>query len=54
MRNGRYFTDMDEDTLAALMEPFPHFSLLKKWISKDVRPDKKCSWLNVIYRHDVA
>ena len=52
MRNGRYFTDMDESSLASLMGRTGSFSLYKQWISEDVRPDKKGSWLNALYRKD--
>lgn len=52
MRNGRYFTDMDESSLASLMDRTGSFSLYKQWISEDVRPDKKGSWLNALYRKE--
>ena len=48
-RNGRYFTDLKEDTFAQLMEPFPELVIVDQWISDDARPgraDEK--WLNVI------
>lgn len=52
MRNGRYFTDMDESSLASLMDKTGDLSLHKQWISEDVRPDKKGSWLNALYRKE--
>lgn len=50
-RNGRYFTDMTEETFAALLEKVTTLSLEDQWISDDVRPgrgDEK--WLNLILR----
>lgn len=51
VRNGRYFTDMTEETFAALLEKVTALSLEEQWISDDVRPgrgDEK--WLNLILR----
>lgn len=48
-RNGRYFTDMTEDTFAVLLKRIPTLTLKELWISSDVRPgrgDEK--WLNLI------
>lgn len=50
-RNGRYFTDMTEETFAALLKKIPTLSLVEQWITSDVRPgrgDEK--WLNLILR----
>ena len=50
-RNSRYFTDMTEETFAALLEKVVALSLEEQWISNDVRPgrgDEK--WLNLILR----
>lgn len=50
-RNGRYFTDMTEETFAALLKKLPTLSLEEQWITSDVRPgrgDEK--WLNLILR----
>jgi hypothetical protein len=51
MRNGRYFLDLDERSLDELLRLFPHYSLIKSWLTADVRPkrgDEK--WLNLIVR----
>lgn len=50
-KNGRYFTDMTEETFAALLKKLPTLSLEEQWITSDVRPgrgDEK--WLNLILR----
>ena len=48
-RNGRYFTDMTEETFAVLLKRIPTLTLEEQRISSDVRPgrgDEK--WLNLI------
>lgn len=48
-RDGRYFTDMTEETFAVLLKRIPTLTLEEQWISSDVRPgrgDEK--WLNLI------
>lgn len=50
-RNGRYFTDLTEDSFRGLLEEIPGLRLEEQWISRDVRPDRKDeSWLNVLVR----
>ena len=50
-RNGRYFTDLNEDSFGELMREIPGLKREEQWISRDVRPDRKDeSWLNVILR----
>ena len=50
-RNGRYFTDLTEDSFGGLLEEIPELRLEEQWISRDVRPDRKDeSWLNVLVR----
>ena len=49
LRNGRYFTDMTEDSLKELLEPLNLFELKDLWITGDVRPGRENEkWLNVI------
>ena len=50
-RDGRYFTDMTEETFAVLLKGIPTLTLEEQWISSDVRlgrGDEK--WLNLILR----
>ena len=51
MRNGRYFHDMNENRMQALLKKLAVFKTEKMWISSDVRigrEDEK--WLNIILR----
>lgn len=50
-RNGRYFTDMTEDSFARLLRQVKGLRLMEQWITSDARPkraDEK--WLNLILR----
>lgn len=50
-RNGRYFTDMTEETFSNLLQNIKELKIEDLWITSDVRPgrgDEK--WLNIILR----
>lgn len=50
-RNGRYFTDMTEDTFADFLKKIEELMIEELWVTADVRPgrgDEK--WLNLILR----
>jgi hypothetical protein len=50
-RNGRYFTDMTEESMAELLVGFPEFTVEKQWITGDVRAGRGDErWLNMILR----
>ena len=50
-RNGRYFTDMTEASMAELLADFPEFTVEKQWITGDVRAGRGDErWLNMILR----
>lgn len=50
-RNGRYFTDLTEETMDELLAAFPELNVEKQWITGDVRADREREpWLNVILR----
>ena len=52
-RNGRYFTDMTEDTFAYFIKQIKNVKIEEQWITSDVRPewsDEK--WLNLILRKE--
>ena len=50
-RNGRYFTDMTEESMAELLVDFPELRVEKQWITGDVRADRGDErWLNMILR----
>lgn len=48
-RNGRYYTDLDEQRLARLLSGIPDLKLSDQWITGDVRPGREQEkWLNAI------
>ena len=50
-RNGRYFTDMTEESMAELLVGFPELRVEKQWITRDVRDGRGDErWLNMILR----
>lgn len=49
-RNGRYFTNLTEETLIRLMPA--KLQCLKCWESVDVRPDREEVWINALFRKE--
>lgn len=50
-RNGRYFTDMTENTFEELVQKIPGLAVEEQWITSDVRPGRgEEKWLNLILR----
>ena len=50
-RDGRYFTDLTEDTFAKLIRERKELRIEEEWISADVRPGREeQKWLNIILR----
>ena len=50
-RNGRYFTDMTEETMEELLIHVPELKIEKQWITGDVRAGRGDErWLNMILR----
>lgn len=50
-RNGRYFTDMTEETFEKLLQKMPEIEIEEQWITSDVRPGRgEEKWLNLILR----
>ena len=52
-RNGRYFTDMTEETFAKLIQNMDELEIEEQWITSDVRPGRgEEKWLNLILRKE--
>ena len=50
-RNGRFFTDLDEEGLARLLEEVGGLEVKELWITGDVRPGRgEEKWLNVLLK----
>ena len=51
IRNGRYFTDLTESSLDALLQTVPSLQKVLLWCTRDVRPDREdTEWLNALLR----
>jgi hypothetical protein len=51
IRNGRYFTDMTEDSLEKLLKEVGGFEVEELWVTSDVRPGRgEEKWLNLFLR----
>jgi SAM-dependent methyltransferase len=49
LREGRWFNDYEEDTLAALFAP-DAWTLLRVWSTNAVGPNRTVAWVNVLAR----
>lgn len=50
-RNGRYFTDLTEETAEKLLESAPELKIKERWVTGDVRAGRGAEkWLNMILR----
>ena len=47
-KEGRHFTDLNEDMLKTIINKIDNLKLDKTWITEDVRNDKKEEWLNIL------
>lgn len=49
-KDGRYFTDLDENQANQLLTKVEHILLLQQWITTDKRVDRTEEWLNIIFQ----
>ena len=50
-RDGRYFTNMTEQSFAQIRKEIPRLCIVEQWVSSDVRPGREEEkWFNVIMR----
>jgi len=47
-KDGRLFTDVNEERLATLVSDISHVEVKRTWITEDNRPDRNEKWLNAI------
>ena len=48
IRGGRYYTDLDENTLSKLIEASGDLRIVKTWLTNDARPESNDRWINMI------
>ena len=52
-RNGRYYTDLNEEEFQRITSCVSELKIIKMWISSDVRPNREDEkWLNVLMRKE--
>ncbi|MDO5666572.1 MAG: class I SAM-dependent methyltransferase [Alcaligenaceae bacterium] len=49
-KDGRCFTDLNEQQAQEILEKLANASLLKQWITMDQRPDRQEEWLNLLLK----
>ncbi|HKN05134.1 MAG TPA: class I SAM-dependent methyltransferase [Buttiauxella sp.] len=49
-KDGRRFTDMNESSLANLLEAVPQIAIETMWTTQDKRPERDEIWLNALLR----
>ena len=50
VKDGRAFTDLDEEQAQGLLAQLDGVAVLKQWITVDKRPDRDEKWLNVLWK----
>jgi 2-polyprenyl-3-methyl-5-hydroxy-6-metoxy-1,4-benzoquinol methylase len=48
VKEGRHFTDLNEQALEALLTPLTDITLIRHWITEDKRPERTEMWLNAL------
>lgn len=49
-KDGRAFTDLNEQQAQDLLDQVMGFQLLKQWVTVDQRPDREEKWLNLLWK----
>lgn len=49
-KDGRAFTDLDEDQAKLLLDQLNDVEVLEQWITVDKRPDRDEQWLNILWK----
>ncbi|WP_168384717.1 class I SAM-dependent methyltransferase [Acinetobacter indicus] len=53
VKDGRAFTDLDEEQAQVLLAQLDGVAVIKQWITVDKRPDRDEQWLNVLWKKHV-
>jgi SAM-dependent methyltransferase len=51
-KDGRVFTDLDEEQAKELLHHISGIQLLNLWLTEDRRPDRPEMWLNLLWKKD--
>lgn len=47
-KDGRHFTDLNEQALSSLIQQLPGIQIQSTWLTEDKRPDRNETWLNAL------
>jgi len=47
-KDGRHFTDLNEQALSSLIQQLPGIDIQSTWLTEDKRPDRNEIWLNAL------
>jgi len=50
-KDGREFTDLNEQQAQELLAQFDQVSLIQQWITVDKRPEREERWLNILWKN---
>ena len=53
VKDGRAFTDLDEEQAQVLLAQLDGVAVIKHWITVDKHPDRDEQWLNVLWKKNV-
>ena len=53
-KDGRTFTDLDDQQAHDLLKKIDNVLLLQQWVTIDKRPDRTEEWLNILIRKEQA
>ncbi|WP_412500308.1 class I SAM-dependent methyltransferase [Shewanella chilikensis] len=52
-KDGRHFTDMNEERFKRLLDTVGGLEVLESWVTVDARPDRNEQWLNLVLKRTV-
>lgn len=52
-KDGRHFTDLNEEQAEALRKQFNNVQQIKQWVTIDQRPERQEKWLNLLWKKHV-
>ena len=53
-KNGRYFTNLTEETFESLLDPFQQLKIIEMSVTSDVREGRQHEkWLNVVVKKKI-
>lgn len=51
-KDGRYFTDLNEEQAVGVLAQLDSVELLRQWVTEDQRPERDEKWLNLLIKKE--